>query len=366
MEVAPMSRLSDDRDQENRYRDQAPGPLVVVSMWRSGSSLLYALLNKHPQIALMYEADLILLRSAFWNPARRSDWATRWEFYNEALTRHGLSANELSLQTFDFWTAFATVHKEYARRKGATIWGDKSTCYDRLNEIAEKFPEARFVIQWRDPVASANAIARAAALQDGFFRRRGAKLRGLLGYHALKKEVDRLLARGSAVCQISYEDLTNDPTGTMQKVCGFLQIPYNDDLANLQGADRSAIHPGEQHTFVRGDKVVAGTRPQALSPAFRRKAFQYLALWRRQYAGAWPPFPAIDANSIEVPGLYRRLSDNLAYRSFRAFDAFKGFAFGLAPLSLLGRYRRWRYRENTAQTSLRRYVLSALRDKVDD
>ena len=47
----------------------APGPLFVVSMWRSGASLLYALLNKHPQVALTYEADLWLLRSVFHKPA---------------------------------------------------------------------------------------------------------------------------------------------------------------------------------------------------------------------------------------------------------------------------------------------------------
>jgi len=361
-----MSALADDLDRKNRYRDQAPGPLIVVSMWRSGGSLLYTLLNKHPQVALTYEADLILLRSAFWKPALRSDWAARWEFYNQAFTRHGLSADEFSSQAFDFWTAFATAHQEYARRKGAAIWGDKSpSYYDQLNEIAEEFPDARFVILWRDPVGTANAIARAAALQDGFFRRRGAKLRGLLGYHALKKEVDRLLAGGSAVCQISYEDLTGDPAAAMQKVCGFLQIPYTDDLANLQGADRSAIHPGEQHAFIRGNKIVSGPRPQALSAEFRQKVLQYVALWRRQYAGVWPPFPAINVDSIEAPGLFQRLSENLAYRTLRAFDSCKGFAFCFAPLSLLARYRTWRYGENTAQNSLWRWVVSALRDKVD-
>jgi hypothetical protein len=50
------------------------GPLFITGMWRSGSSLLYALLNKHPQVKLMYEADLALLRPVFWKPSAR-DWA---------------------------------------------------------------------------------------------------------------------------------------------------------------------------------------------------------------------------------------------------------------------------------------------------
>lgn len=75
---------------------QAPGPLFVVSMWRSGSSLLYALLNKHPQVGLMYEADLLLLRSVFLKPAGYRDWAERWQFWNQAFRRHGLDAAEFS------------------------------------------------------------------------------------------------------------------------------------------------------------------------------------------------------------------------------------------------------------------------------
>ena len=35
----------------------ASGPLFIVASWRSGSSLLYALLNKHPQVALTFEAE---------------------------------------------------------------------------------------------------------------------------------------------------------------------------------------------------------------------------------------------------------------------------------------------------------------------
>src|SRR5579863_123710 len=99
---------------------QERGPLFVVSMWRSGSSLLYALLNKHPQVGLMYEADLLLLRSAFLKPGRYCDWAERWDFWNQAFTRHGLNAKEFTQGITNFPKAFATVHKEFARRKGAT------------------------------------------------------------------------------------------------------------------------------------------------------------------------------------------------------------------------------------------------------
>ena len=126
----------------------APGPLFVVSMWRSGASLLYALLNKHPQVALTFEADLWRLRSVFRKPAGYRDWPARWEFLNSTLSRHGIIANDLPRGAADYPTAFTAVHKAYAARKGAVIWGDKSPYYyDSLPALARLFPQARFIIQ---------------------------------------------------------------------------------------------------------------------------------------------------------------------------------------------------------------------------
>src|SRR6516165_8791287 len=159
----------------------APGPLFVVAMWRSGSSIIYALLNKHPQIALTFEDDLWLLRSVFRKPARYCDWVPRWEYRFSALSRHGIDASELPARVPDYATAFAAFHKVYAARKGAVIWGDKSPIYyDALPTLARIFPQARFIIQWRDPAATANAMARAAQTGAVWYQRRGIYLRGLI------------------------------------------------------------------------------------------------------------------------------------------------------------------------------------------
>ena len=50
---------------ENQNPEMRSGPLFVVGMWRSGTSLLYALLNQHPQIGLMYESDMLTLAPLF-------------------------------------------------------------------------------------------------------------------------------------------------------------------------------------------------------------------------------------------------------------------------------------------------------------
>ena len=318
----------------------APGPLFVVALWRSGSSLLYALLNKHPQVALTFEADLWLLRSAFRKPAGYCDWALRWEFWDRALTRHGISMSDLPRGVADFPTAFTAVHQAYAARKGAVIWGDKSpNYYDSLPALAKLFPQARFIIQWRDPAATANAVARAAQSGARYFRQRGAYLRGLIGYQVLKSGVDYLVSRGQPVCQVTYEELTSDPAKVMREVCRFLEIPYRDELASLRGADRSATFKGAHHALLHGDKIVSTPRTVVLDQAIRQKIDGYVKLWKHRYNDEWPPSVLSDADDVAMPRLQQRVGDQVAYRALRTFDQFRQVCFAHAPLALLQRYR---------------------------
>jgi hypothetical protein len=318
----------------------ASGPLFVVSMWRSGSSLLYALLNKHPQVALMYEADLLLLKPVFLKPAPLSDWAERWEFWNDAFRRHGMKPADVSDGIADFRTAFTAAHQLYARRRGATIWGDKSpNYYDRLNEMADDFPDARFIIVWRDPKGTANSILRAASLGNSYFSRKGAAFCGLLGYEVFKRECDRLLARGKLVWQINYEDLIADTPSVMRRICDFLNIPYDDSLSTLDGADRSAILEGKHHANLRGNQIVRGPRPELIGPEFREKIDRYFGTWRKRYEAEWPAYPQIVATSADSLSPAQRMVDRVKYRLFRLRDTISPFGFSLVPLTLLRRYR---------------------------
>jgi hypothetical protein len=317
----------------------APGPVFIVAMWRGGSSLLYALLNKHPQVALTFEADLWLLRSVFHKPAAYCDWAARWELRYGALTRHGIAANDLPRGVADFAAAFTAFHQAYAARKGAVIWGDKSPVYyDSLPELARLFPEARFIIQWRDPAATANAIARAAQAGAPSYQKRGVYLRGLIGYEVLKSGVDFLVSRGHPVCQVTYEELTSDPAKVMREVCRFLEIPYRDELADLRGADRSAVFEEAYFALLRGDEIVSRPRGVILDPATRQKIDGYVKLWKRRYDNQWPPTVLTDADHVALPRLPQRVGDQIAYRALRAFEQFREVCFAYAPLALLQSY----------------------------
>src|SRR5579872_453604 len=335
-----MTSTASQIDVTHSAHEQTAGPVFIVSMRRGGSSLLYALLNKHPSVALMYEADLLLLRMSFFKRSRYNDWRERWQFWSETLSRHGFDPADFPAAVNNFRDAFIAVHREHAVRRGAVIWGDKSpNYYNRLIELAEEFHFARFIVVWRDPLATTNAIERAARGGSSYFAKKGMKLRSLLGYKKFKMQCDELRFRGRQVHEINYEDLVRHPAATMEGVCEFLQIPYFPELSDLANADRSSIPPGEHHALLRGSTIVSGERVQLLDPAFRSKVIRYVNLWHRQYAGLWPPKPEPASDAREIPDIIERICDQTSYGMLSASEALTRWIFCFAPLSWLRRYR---------------------------
>lgn len=314
------------------------GPVFIISMMRSGSSLLYALLNQHPEVALTFEAELATLSAVFLKPKSRRDWPLRWEFYNQALSRHGIEPRELS-PADSFERAFESAHRRYAKAKGASIWGDKAPGhYDRMSRLAKQFPGSSFVIVWRNPMDVARSMARAAAGGASEFLKPGIQTRALLGYKVLHDEYRALIRAAAPVHALSYEDLVRDPRASMESVCRFLQIRFDERILTLENADRSAVYEGAHHRTLRGDKIVnERERPEVLDAAWRRKIARYVRLWQRETG--WPPYPQLKPEDTAEPGWGERLPDRIRYAFWRLFDRFAAAVFSFAPLSLLRRYR---------------------------
>jgi hypothetical protein len=318
-----------------------PGPLFVVGMWRSGTSLLYALLNQHSQISLMYEAELPVLRPLFLRKAGKTDWAERWNFWNNALDRHQITAAEIPTSAEGLPGAVRSIYGQYALRNKATIWGGKSpNYYDFLQRLSDDFPLARFIVIWRDPADICRSILRAAS-KDTWFSKRGIPHRALFGIHRMKQDCDRLISRGVPVHQISYEDLIHEPENVMRGICEFLDVPFESRMTTLEGADRSAIYEGDHHEGVKSGKIVEkNQRPEVLPAALREKIQRYGCFWRKQYENTWPPAPAAPSDEqLRMPGALERTKDRLIFRAYRALDAAVVLVYCFAPIGLLRKYR---------------------------
>ncbi len=322
------------------------GPLFLVGVWRSGTSLLQTLLNQHSQIGLMYEAELPLLKPLFAGGAAKPDWLERWDFWNSALTRHRIEAGSGAPRPSDLRSAAEAVYRDYARRNGKVIFGEKSPNYwDSLDWLSKTFPSARFILIWRNPVAICRSVT-SAGQSEPYFAKRGMLLRALLGCHKLREQRERLLQRGARLHELHYEELIRDPAATLTGICAFLDIPLEARMISLEDADRQSVYEGKHHSLVKGDRIVAGgQRPENLPRKFRDKIDRYVALWREQSKGAFPLYASTPTGPVRKAGLGERIWDRFLLWLLRRLDASVVLIYCWAPLALL---RAWRARKRPA------------------
>ena len=325
---------------EKAQSDSLTGPVFVVGMWRSGTSLLYALLNKHPRIRLMYEGELPLLWPIFLAPGGKSNWLDKWDSWNQAIERHQIDVHRIPPQMADLETAFLTVCTEYARQKGATLWGCKSpNYYDRMSKLARKFPAAKFIVIWRDPADVCRSVVRASK-NSPWFARKGMGRRALLGFIELKRELEWLHQEHIPVHQLHYQELTGDTGQAMKKICEFLAIPYDDGMTSLDGADRSAIYADEHHSLVKSEQVVLKSEGsgEVLTAEFKSKIERYKCLWKKRYGATWPIFSASE-NELVEPSFWEQQRDRAVYRLLRLFDGAVPVLYCFVPLRVWKGYR---------------------------
>lgn len=314
---------------------QSAGPLFVVGMWRSGTSLLYALLNQHPEIGLMYEDDLPLLWPLFIGGKARRDWLARWEFWNSAPQRHKIDVKRAPSRP----SLKAALEFAY-KSAGVAVWGAKSPNYfDSMASLAQLFPDARFIIIWRNLDGICGSITRAAQ-QPSWFTRAGMTHRTILGYRQMKLERERLASAGIEVHEIQYENLVSDPAAIMKGICEFLQIPFDPRMSSLKNADRSAVFDHGHHALVNSSEIVSSQeRPEVLSAPVKSKITRYIRLWKHEYGGQWPVYPAGDVPDGDKPSWLERGMDRLIYRLLRTYDLAIIFIYCFAPMFLLRGFR---------------------------
>jgi len=339
-----MDIPSSEQNSRQPSAQMRQGPLFVVGMWRSGTSLLYALLNQHPRIGLMYESDFPLLAPLFLLPRKSSSWIPKVDSWNGALTRHKIDAAAIPEDTVGLPNAFRAVAEQYARKKGATIWGCKSpNYYDCMNQLADWFPNAKFIVIWRDPADVCRSIVRAAK-KSPWFARPGMDLRALLGCHRMKQEADQLVRRGAAIHQLQYDDLVRDPVNTLTAICEFIGVPIDPKMNSLEDADRSAIYNGDHHSMVKSAAIVANReRTEVLSLEWKKKVERYVVFWREQYAGKWP-VNAVASDGTRPASLFERTRDRMCHRLLRSFDLTVPVLYSLVPVKIWQKYRQFKSR----------------------
>jgi len=328
------------RDQECRI-----APIFVVGVWRSGTTLLYSLLNAHPDIRLFYESDLPVLWPMFRIPWMRKTWFDKWEYWNASVSRHDLDPHRLASRPASLAGAMDRAGRQYAEEKGKKVWGCKSpSYYDRLVYLAREFPQARFIVIWRDPEEICSSVIRAAATAQWFARPRFTH-KALLACKTLKQQCNRLQSMGASVHQIHYRDLVGDTSNTMQGICEFLQVPFTPAVTLLNKADRSAVFEGAHHSLAKGSDIVSRkARHEPLPRALNQKIQRYKALWKAE-SGDWLLCQRFSETGATKPGILERATDQFWFMMSRLWDVAPRILFCILPTSAWQRYRRLKYKD---------------------
>lgn len=225
-------------------------PIIIVGCERSGTTMLRLILCSHKNIAIppqtKYIKKLYKRRLKFGNlskPKNRQklqDW-----FYNNHDKRTKLIdleidkndiQNKLKIAGKSFGAFLSAILKLYSQKEGKQRWGDKHPYYIKyLLQLFKLFPDAQvihIIRDGRDAVASLkkmpwwkdNSIYAMLNWQEAI--RKGIKARK-------KYSSDRYM-------EIHYEEIIENPSESVKRVCEFLNEDYSDALLDFnQIADKA-------------------------------------------------------------------------------------------------------------------------------
>lgn len=236
------------------------GPIFVAGVERSGTSLMYALLATHPNVAMTrrtnlwryfygqfgdLEEDRNLDRCL--KVARRYKRLAKLDVDWEAIRRQFVQGVRTYPRLFDL------IGRQYADRLGRPRWGDKSLLTERhADEIIGAYPGARIIHMIRDP------RDRYASLQKRWGRRRGGVGMGTAEWRFSATMAERnRAAHPESYLVVRYEDLVSDPVAITREVCGFIGEDFMPEMLTLGGDEAFRDHGSNSSYGPRGVGVIS-------------------------------------------------------------------------------------------------------------
>lgn len=316
----------------------AVDPLFLCSLPRSGSTLLQRMLGAHSQIATAAEPWILLpLLYALRSEGVYSEYNHR--VAHEAMIDFisGLDGGKATYQA----ACAEMVSAMYVRSSapGSRYFLDKTPRYHLiLEDILELFPNAKFVILWRNPLAVVASIME--TWSAGKWRPYRYKIDLFTGLQHL---VAAVRANPDRFSVVHYEQLVSDPQRVVEGLLSELELPFEPAVVSsfgdtpVQGrvGDRTGVRAYETVSTVPLDKW----RASLASPVRASWARHYL----RWIGGERLDVMGYDLTSLldelkDAPTDYRRVPSDLYFSA-------KGLAWSLFEPTIMSqklrRLPRW-------------------------
>jgi Sulfotransferase family len=229
----------------------------IVGVGRSGTTLVRAILDTHPDLAIPGESHFIPVMAR--NRGRyETRSGLRVERFLQDLARHprfgrwGLSHDRVSGSLrpdppVTLAEAIRRVYALFAETRGKTRYGDKTPAYvHHIPSLARLLPEARFVHLVRDgrdvALSRLDHPTMSAPLSDlAVVWRRGVEKGRRAGRHL----------GPSRYMEMRYEDLVKDPEEAARSLCRFIGLSFDPAMLRYHERANEIIRP-TQHPGSHG------------------------------------------------------------------------------------------------------------------
>lgn len=194
-------------------------PAFILSSVRSGSTLLRVLLDSHSQLHAPHELHLRDLAVQI-----KTKPATK------ALAELGLDDKQLEYLLWD-----RLLHREVQQRGKRYLVNKTPTDVFIAQRICECWPDARFIFLLRHP----GAIARSRA--DA--RPQDTEEQNVAMVRKYADALERARATYPGLV-VRYEDITADPKGQLERLCAFLDVPFEPQMLDYDRFDHGRYKVG--------------------------------------------------------------------------------------------------------------------------
>lgn len=214
-------------------------PVYVAGLERTGTSLLFALLASHPQIAMTRRTNLWTYFYEQFGDLGEDDNLDRCLDMMRQYKRLVVLDPDWNRLRSEFVEGprtyarlFALLEQQQADRLNKPRWGDKSLHTERYAEpIFEAYPEARILHMIRDPRDRyASVLARWKVRRGGV----GAGMAEWISSSRLAEKNQSEFPERYKV--IRYEDLVSRPEALLQEICDFIGEDYTSRMLTMDGA----------------------------------------------------------------------------------------------------------------------------------
>ena len=248
----------------------------IVNAWRTGSTLLAAILGAHPRIVTLIESRWFANISCYLKRLQRIPPGRRPEIMYKFLTTAQLM-DQLSTSPDTLWTIVLRYYgspdrilpvlmAEFAQRTkpSAALWGEKSCLHSLyIPHIDHAYPDTRFIHLVRDPRATVNSIAKpsfADASNDW-----------CVAAHAYRRFNEAIeLSLGRIVperhMRLHYEDLVSRPEEELARCCAFLGVEFDSAMLAHERARRNFASVGSETAARKMTAAFVSEWKTSLSP----------------------------------------------------------------------------------------------------